>query len=77
MLGIRLDRELQLPGDKRDRLQAVVPNSWAAGGGQPIELRKVLFACKHQFGCRQRVGKLAGFLGDLPGMQADEGDCEQ
>ena len=44
------------------------------GRGKSVELREVLFARKHQFGCRQRIRELARFLGDLPGMQADEGD---
>ena len=76
MFGIRLDRELQLFGDERDGCKGCA-EFMGGGGGQPIELGEMLFASKHQFSRRQRVGELAGFLGDLPGMQADEGDCEQ
>src|SRR5262245_2977067 len=76
VLGIGLDGELQLFGDQRDggerRAEFV-----RRGRRQPVELREVLFARKHQFGCRERVRELARFLGDLPGMQADERDGEQ
>ncbi len=76
VLGIRLERKLELPGDHRDggerRAQLM-----GGRGRQPVELREVLLARQHQLGRRQRVGELAGFLGDLPGMQADERDREQ
>ena len=38
------------------------------GGREPVELREMLLARQHQLGRRQRVGELARFLGDLPGM---------
>ena len=47
------------------------------GGRKSVELRKMLFARQHQLGRRERVGELAGLLGDLPGVQADEGDGQQ
>ena len=38
------------------------------GCRKPVELRQMLLACQHQFGRRQRVGELAGFLGQLPSV---------
>src|SRR6516165_1589993 len=76
MLGIRLDGELQLFGDQRDGGERRA-EFMRGGGRQSVDLREVLFACQHQFGRRQRVRELARFLGDLPGMQTDEGDREQ
>src|SRR4051794_33270383 len=76
MLGIRRDRELELFGDQRDGRKR---RAQLMGGcrRQPVELREVLFARKHQFGRRQRIRELARFLRDLPRMQADECDREQ
>ena len=47
------------------------------GRGKPVELRQMLLARQHQLGRGQRVGELARFLGDLPGVDADEADREQ
>ena len=47
------------------------------GGGKAIELRQMLLMRQHQFGRGQGVAELARFLGDLPGVDADESDGEQ
>ena len=41
---------------------------------QTIELCQVMLAGQHQFGRRQGVGELAGFLDDLPSIDADIAD---
>ena len=58
MLGIRLDRQLQLLGDQRDGGKRCA-QFMRGGRGEPVELRKVLLAGQHQFGRRQRVRELA------------------
>ena len=70
------DRVLQLLGDHRDGRQRRA-EFVRGGGGQAVELREMLLARQHQFGGGQRVGELARFLGDLPGIDADESDGEQ
>ena len=47
------------------------------GGSEAVELRQMLLARQHQLGRRQRIGELAGFLGDLPRIDADIADREQ
>ena len=73
---VRLDGALQLLGDHRDgrerRAELV-----RGGGGEPVELRERLLARQHQLGRGQRLGELPAFLGDLPGVDADEADREQ
>ena len=68
VLGIRLDRALELLRDHRDggerRAELV-----RGGGGEPVELREMLLAREHELGRGERVGELARLLGELPGMQ--------
>ena len=47
------------------------------GGGEAVELGQMLLAGQHQFGGGQRVGKLAGVLGDLDRIEAGDADREQ
>ena len=68
------DRVLQFLGDHRDGRQRRA-ELVRGGGGEPVELREMLLARQHQFGGGQRVGELARFLGDLPGVDADEADA--
>ena len=42
-----------------------------------VDLGQMLLARQHQLGRRQRVGKLAGLLGDLERVERGDADCEQ
>ena len=63
---------VELLGDQRDggerRAELV-----RGGGGEAVELREMLLARQHQLGRGQRLGELARFLGDAPGVDAGEG----
>ncbi len=46
-------------------------------GGETVKLGQMLLAGQHQFGRRQRIGKLSGLFGDLPRIDPDIPDREQ
>ena len=58
--------------DRRERGAEFV----RGGGGKAVELGQMLFAGQHQFGGGQRVGELAGLLGDLERIKAGDADRE-
>ena len=76
VLGTRLDRQLQLFGNQGDCCQR---SSQFVGGGRckAVELRKVLFARKHQLRGSERIRELTGVFGYLPGMQSNECNGQQ
>src|SRR6185437_2745765 len=47
------------------------------GGGKAVELGQMLLAGQHQFGGGQRIGELAGFLGDLERVKAGDADRDR
>ena len=42
-----------------------------------VECVELLLACQHELGCGQRVGHLAGFLGEPPGIERQEDHARQ
>ena len=68
-------RPLQLARNQEDRRQRRA-EFVRGGGGKAVELGEMLFARQHQFGRRQRVRQLAGFLGDLERIKTGDADRE-
>ena len=66
---------LQLARNQEDRRQRRA-EFVRGGGGKAVELGQMLLARQHQFGRGQRVGELAGLLGDLERVEAGDADRE-
>ena len=66
---------LQLARNQEDRRQRRA-EFVRGGGGKAVDLGQMLLARQHQFGRRQRVGKLARLLGDLERIEAGDADRE-